>query len=148
MDKNFMDDDREFVENIFKNAANQQMNGPAIGSELSRDAILDRYDRLRGISQTRVAVTVDENGIPSSIRERLGQIIECGHMVTALEHVLGQCIFGHLVCVRCELHTCQWCGAKVCHDCVIITRCGLVLCPMHETRRKFRAITDSNLRAF
>jgi hypothetical protein len=146
MKKDFFDDDREFVEDIFKKAANQEMHGPGIGNEKSRDIILDRFDDLKGISQTQVSMTVDENGIPNVLKERLGKIIECGHMVTALEHILGQCIYGHFVCTRCELHSCQWCGAKVCNNCVIITRGGLVLCPMHETRRMIRAITSSFFR--
>ncbi|MFH1851076.1 MAG: hypothetical protein ABIA75_01895 [Candidatus Neomarinimicrobiota bacterium] len=136
----FEQDDRDFAEMIFKNAANQDFFGPAMGNEIERDILVDRIQRPHNIKMCRTGIINDDNGIPYLVKERIGKIIDCGHMVNSLEQVLGQCIYGHLVCTRCQLYICEWCGAKVCEDCVIITQGGIVLCPEHEFRRKLKAI--------
>lgn len=130
----FSKEDREFQEMLMRNAAKQDLYGGA-GNELSKDVVEDIIGRRKTISSVGTMTRTDEYGMPYVYRERVGKILDCGHMAYSLEGFLGECIYGHTVCSRCQLYTCEWCGVKLCDICVQILDNGTVLCGGHEGRR-------------
>lgn len=135
MKEAFRKDDREFAEMIFKNAAQQDLGGN-IGSEMSRDVIIDQWGIKEEVSYRVSAIRTDENGIPYVYNERGGKVLSCGHVAHSLGEVAGKCLCGSTVCVRCQLYTCEWCGATVCDRCAVKCKNGTILCQRHEVKRK------------
>jgi len=136
MKNHFNDDEKAFTDMIFKNAGNQDLYGPGMNNEISRDIIDDRYGKIEVVKNEMITTRVDGNGTPYIYRERVGKILDCGHMASSLEEILGQCVLGHFVCHRCELHVCDICGAKVCLSCLRIKTNGTKICPMHNFFRR------------
>ncbi len=130
----FSKEDREFQEMLMRNAAKQDLYGGA-GNELAQDIVEDIIGRRKVLSSVGTMTKIDEYGMPYVYRERVGKILDCGHMAYSLEGFLGECFYGHTVCNRCQLYTCDWCGVKLCDKCVQILENGVVLCGGHEGRR-------------
>lgn len=130
----FSKEDREFQEMLMRNAAKQDLYGGDV-NELSKDVVEDIIGRRKTISSVGTMTRTDEYGMPYVYRERMGKVLDCGHMAYSLEGFLGECIHGHTVCSRCQLYTCDWCGVKLCDICVQILDNGVILCGGHEGRR-------------
>lgn len=134
----FSKEDRMFQEMLMRNAAKQDLYGGAV-NELSKDVVEDILGRRMDISAQATIIKTDVNGMPYVYRERLGTILDCGHMAYSLEGFLGKCSYGHTVCSRCQLYTCEWCGRKLCDNCLNITREGIMICSSHTLRRLLKA---------
>ena len=145
MKNSFSKEDKEFQEMLMRNAAKQDLYG-GFGSELSKDVVEDILGRRKDVGIQVTVIKTDANGVPYVYRERVGNVLDCGHMAYSLEGFLGECIHGHTVCTRCELYTCDWCGVKLCDNCVQILNDGTILCGGHEGRRYFLMTKDFLLR--
>ncbi len=141
----FSKEDREFQEMLMRNAAKQDLYGGTV-NELAQDIVEDIIGRRRVLSSVGTMTKIDEYGMPYVYRERVGKILDCGHMAYSLEGFLGECFYGHTVCTRCQLYTCDWCGVKLCDKCVQILNDGTILCGRHEGRRYFLMTKDFLLR--
>ena len=130
----FSKEDREFQEMLMRNAAKQDLYGGA-GNELAQDIVEDIIGRRRILSSVGTMTKIDEYGMPYVYRERVGKILDCGHMAYSLEGFLGECSYGHTVCNRCQLYTCEWCGRKMCDNCLNITGDGIMICSSHTFRQ-------------
>lgn len=135
----FSKEDREFQEMLMRNAAKQDLYGGA-GNELTRDVLEDRIGIRRTISSVGTMVKQDDSGMPYVLRERVGTILECGHMVYSLEGILGECNRGHIVCNRCQLYTCEWCGIRLCEKCVTRLEDGTITCGGHFFQELFHVM--------
>lgn len=93
----FSKEDREFQEMLMRNAANQDLYG-GVGNELSQDIVENIFGGRRVLSSVGTMTRIDENGMPYVYRERVGKILDCGHMAYSLEGFLGECFYGHTVC--------------------------------------------------
>jgi len=126
----FSKEDKMFQEMLMRNAAKQDLYGGA-GNELSQDVIEDIIGRRKPLSSVGTMTKIDEYGTPYVYRERVGKILDCGHMAYSLEGVLGECDHGHLVCNRCQLYTCEYCGKRLCDKCVVRMDDGKITCGRH-----------------
>ena len=133
----FSKEDREFQEMLMRNAAKQDLYGGA-GNELSKDVVEDIIGRRKTLSSVGTMTRIDEYGMPYVYRERVGKVLDCGHMAYSLEGFLGECSYGHTVCTRCQLYICEWCGRKLCDNCLNITGDGIMICSSHTFRRVAR----------
>ncbi len=130
MSDSFRRKDHRYAEEMFRRAAQQDSTGP-VGSEMRRDVLVDRYGNQEPIKLESSRIIQDENGIPLAITERVGRELDCGHIVTSVDQVLGICKYGHLVCVRDHLFTCAHCGAKLCEKDAELLPGGSVVCFSH-----------------
>ncbi len=129
----FSKEDREFQEMLMRNAAKQDLYGGAV-NELSKDVVEDIIGRRRVLSSVGTMTKIDEYGMPYVYRERVGKILDCGHMAYSLEGFSGECHLGHSVCNRCNLYICDWCGVKICDLCSVVYNDGLRICGYHRIR--------------
>ena len=126
--------DREFAEELFRNARQQESNG-SLGAESLKEFLIDpRSGEVFPIQIDNVSVQVDEHGFPSSTREKGIVVLHCGHKPCSLSQVLGRCRYGHLICDKCTLYTCaiNGCGAKICDLDNLRLEDGSTVCVEHE----------------
>lgn len=130
--KNVFDkEDRMFQEMLMRNAAKQDLYGGMIGNEIAQDIVEDIIGRRKVLSSVGTMVKTGPDGMPYVLRERVGKVLDCGHMIYSLEGFLGICHYGHEVCNRCQLFTCEWCGVKICEKCMRMTSDGEIVCKKH-----------------
>ena len=139
MKDQFKREDREFQEMIFNNAAQQGLFGP-MGNEITREVVIDPWGRKEEITYKATIVQMGPDGIPTVITEIASRELSCRHIVNSAQQVSGRCKYGCLVCNQCPLITCQWCGAKICEGCLIVTGDGIPICNAHRGRRILTAV--------
>ncbi len=126
--------DRDFSENIFRNAEQQGASGNgSLGNELEREFLLDNNTgEVIPIKIKYTALTIDKRGMPVVQIDIGNALLSCGHRPCSLEQVLGRCSYGHAVCTRCKLYTCVLCGEKLCDKDVLWWDEETPFCPDHE----------------
>ena len=134
MKNSFSKEDKEFQEMIMRAAANQDLYGAGVTNEMAQDVVEDQFGYRKILSSNGTMIKTGPDGMPFVLRERVGKVLDCGHMVYSLEGYLGQCINGHEVCTRCQLHICDWCGVQVCDKCLTIYKDGTKTCGKHPFR--------------
>ena len=134
MKNSFSKEDKMFQEMLMRNAANQDLYGGMVGNELNQDIVEDQIGSRKVLSSIGTIVKTGPDGMPYVIRERVGKILDCGHMVYSLEGFGGECYNGHSMCHNCGLYICEWCGVKICDLCSIVYQDGLRICGYHRLR--------------
>jgi len=120
-----------FSEMLSRNAEQQEQLGN-LGNEIHRERILDRNGlRHIDIAYDVSRLIVDEYGIPTIIRERIGKQLDCRHIAVSIDQVGAICAFGHVLCRECLLFTCDICGDKCCELDTTFLRDGRFVCAMH-----------------
>lgn len=127
----FRKNNREFSEQLFKNAAQQNSTG-VIGSELVQEFLIDQTGKIIPVKFEFTGLQIDQNGLPVVQKTRVQLIQSCGHRACSLEQVLGTCSYNHTVCTRCQLYTCTICGDKLCDKDVLWLEDDSAFCPEHE----------------
>ena len=130
----FRKTDRDFAEDLFRNAEQQEANGNgSLGNEVERQFLLDnKTGEIIPIKIKHTALTIDNNGMPV-VQVNIGDaLLDCGHRPCSLEQVLGRCVHGHTVCDKCQLYTCAICGEKLCDLDVLWYDEETPYCPEHE----------------
>ena len=86
----FRKTDRNFAEDLFRNAEQQEINGNgSLGNEIERQFLLDnKTGEIIPIKIKHTALTIDNNGMPV-VQVNIGDaLLDCGHRPCSLEQVL------------------------------------------------------------
>lgn len=128
----FRRNDREFTERLFRNARQQEATGGLIPESLREYLIDPRSREVFPIQIDNVSVQINEHGFPTSTREKGIVVLDCGHKPCSLSQVQGRCGYGHLICDKCTMYTCEICGQKLCDLDVLKLEDGTTVCIDHE----------------
>ena len=124
--------DRDFTEGLFKNAKQQQA-AEGLGSEQLKEYLIDpRTGEILPVKFEQASLQIDQHGFPVVVKERADVLMDCGHKPCSLEQVLGRCKYGHTVCDKCALYTCEICGQKLCDQDVLRLEDESPFCPEHD----------------
>jgi|GEM_PF-6553914 len=126
--------DREFSEDIFRNAEQQDVNGNgSLGNEMEREFLLDESTgEIIPIKIKYTALIMDIHGMPLVQTDIGNFLLSCGHRPCSLEQVQGMCVYGHTVCTKCQLYICSICGEKLCDRDVLWLDEETAYCSEHD----------------
>lgn len=122
--------EREELRKIFEN----RLEAETQSRETSSGVLIDNKSKRHQVGGTLAHVKVDEVGTPEIFNEQNARVIDCGHSVTSVTQIGGQCSYGHIVCKEHELKVCSKCRKVICHlD--LAWKNDQPICRQHRIRR-------------